>query len=163
MKCLSCGMQFGDELVRCPRCGFPVIGLVDDSEESREQVLKMAADYRKKHWAGAKIYLEVYTNLITNGEVKVEEKSYILLGETKEMSEGEIRWYPEKFARLKGYCELNVAVENGDAERRVIKLTVPNPKINDFWQVGLKKQADDACCIVVGNENKYAEASFKCN
>lgn len=159
MKCLCCGMDFSVDLGKCPRCKFPVIGLTDDSEESRKQLLKMAADYRKKHWHECKVFLEVYSNKIKNYEVVTEAKEYILLGETSKMPSGGIRWNAEKFARLNGDCKLNVAIECEGTDRKLIKLSVANPKINDFWQVGLKKKTDDAYCIVVGNEAKYTESA----
>ena len=159
MKCLACGMEFNDELVKCPRCGFPVIGLVDDSEESRAQVLKLASDYRKKHWSAAKVYLKVYKNRIDNNDIVIENADYILLGETGELQEGQILWNSEKFARLKGYCELEITIESEGSDTKTLHLTAQNPKAYDFWHAGLKKKEDGSYCVVVGDNVKYTESN----
>ena len=158
MKCLVCGLEFSDDVARCPRCKFYVPGATDDSEESRKIIKDMADEYRRKYWSAAKVFLKVYTNKVNGDKVVTAKTDELYIGETDKLNKGEILWNGEKFARLYGDCELNVVVDREGEERKTHALYVANPKLSDFWNVGLKKQNDDQYCITVGNNSKYAES-----
>lgn len=164
MKCLVCGLELDDELVRCPRCKFYVPGATDDSEESRKRIKELADEYRRKYWSAAKVFLEVYTNAVKDDKVVTVKTDELFIGETDKINDGEIAWNGEKFARLHGDCQLNIVVDREGEARKKLKLSVENPKISNYWHVGLKKQSDDRYCITVGSNSKYAESeSFSVN
>lgn len=80
MKCLACGMEFSDDRGKCPTCEFPVIGLADGSEESREQILEIAAKYNEKHGIKFKAFIDEKMSEIDDICLRMEDQEKYLQG-----------------------------------------------------------------------------------
>lgn len=155
MKCKVCGCELEEGRAMCGKCGFPVMVMVEGDSKEEEKINELAAGYRRKKMAGVGIALKVYTNEMVDGDVKVKNEAYITLADGDSLSGNTICWYPEKFARLTGDCNIQVSVVNTQGETKNYTMTLANPNIMDFWQVGVLPEDGFKCRIVLGNTKKY--------
>lgn len=158
MQCLVCSNELTKGEAKCSRCGFPVIYFTEEDGAGLKAVKKLAEQYRKEHWANAKVFLTVYQNKMGSNSVEIEREESILLADLQESRAGEIKWYPENFARLTGDCTLKIAVEYNDGRRESRELKVGNPNTDDFWHVGVKLLDGSRFSLVLGSENRYSES-----
>lgn len=162
MKCLVCGSTFDDSIAKCENCGFPVIGSIDDSPEARAKILQLAEEYRQKKWMGVDIYLQVYTNSMKGDQLVVTSREEVHLGNTKNLREGSILWYSEKFARLSQDCKLTLRLDTGNtSETKIVDIACPTTE--EFWQVGLLREEMQSYRIAVGNDSNHTlSTAFTC-
>ncbi len=160
MECRVCGFEVGEGKAKCPRCDFPVMMMVQGDKHEEEKVRQLADNFREKKFKGICVKLKVYTNEMSGDEVIVKETSDIVLLDGSKMSEDEIIWYPEKFARLSSDPELDITVQNIRGEEKKITLRLDNPNIKDFWYIGVLVEKGLECRVVLGNEEKFVQSEM---
>lgn len=159
LTCPVCGLELTGLEAACPRCTFPNISSASGSEEEKQALEKLVVEFRRRYWSNAKISLNVYTNRLTDdGEVEVAQTEQITLAKAGDLEPGKILWYPEKFARLFGDCTLNVIVESNDGAREEHSVTLENPRVQDFWSVGVLSDEKMNFRIVIGTEKQYSSS-----
>lgn len=160
-SCAVCRQEFDlEETQKCPRCGFQIWGLADDSPESKAAEAERARRYRREHWANGKVMLRVYSHAFTDEsctDISCTGEEEVFLGMTRELAVGEIRWLEEKFARLTGDCTLRLRITQEDAENGYM-LRVKNPGLRELWQLGLCRKAEDRFALCVGSPENYSES-----
>ena len=163
MKCYVCGTNIDERADGdCPRCGFPILKVQENDPDALEQIRQLAQTYRSRYYPrSSTITLEVYQNQIDGEHVTLDKTAQIVLASPEQLAQmepGDIRWYPEKFARLEGEQTLSVSISNENGSNRSLKLKVPNPDIHDFWQVGVQLQENASFCIVIGKTGSFVSS-----
>lgn len=155
MKCKVCGYVLEEGRARCPECGFPVMMMVEGSQQEEQKIAELASGYRRQKLVKASVSLNVYTNEMTDDQVMVKNQECIVLAAGESLGGDAIIWYPEKFARLEGEPVLRLSVVNSKGETKALSLEIANPKIEDFWQVGVLPEAGMKCRVVLGKMDQY--------
>ncbi len=156
MKCKVCNNEMNPGIAKCLRCGFPVLQMVKGDSAEEKKMNELAENFRKKMIGPVKIQMTVYTNAMENDNVKIVKEDKILLAQGEQLFGKQIIWYPENFARLSGECKLKLSLvhTNGDLEN--LNISVDNPNIMDFWNVGIMPLEGLEFKVVLGNKNAYS-------
>ena len=157
--CRVCGLPLSGMEAECPRCKFPVIAMMTGSDEEKEAMDRLVKEYSLKYWSKASVSLRVYSNRLTeNGEVEVASSELVLLGKASDFEPGKILWYPEKFARLFVDCSLELMIEDDNGKQETKTVTLENPRVQDFWSVGILPGEQKDFRIVLGTPKQYSKS-----
>ena len=156
MKCKICNCEVPSGSAKCLKCGFPVLQMVQGDAAEEQKMNELAENFRKKKVAPVCIYLTVYTNELNKNQVKVVQTEKILLAQGEQLLSSGIIWYPEKFARLSGVSKLDLSVTHTNGETKNRSISVSNPNIEEFWQVGIVPLNGMEFKVALGNAATYS-------
>ena len=160
MKCLVCGNENVDKRSgECPDCGFELIGWTGsgDQEEYMEIVKEMVEDYRRDYRKTISVALLVPTYESDEGGTLTmkSEDPIVLAGETPAESVGEVKWYPERFARLDAgealKLQLSISSANNGGLKKEVEMTAPDWG-SVFWKIGILEEDNLHFRLVLGAE-----------
>ena len=159
MNCLACGSDEGEAAMsRCPRCGFPLIHTVGESEDQERTLEKMAEEYRRRKLDGLFLGFLTYRHELREGRLVqcgIQEVTFPV--PASELSPGEIFWQEGKFARIRGGKEITLTlVVRKDGARRKTHLPMCAPGTDGFWKVGLLLGPGFTVQLAVGDETAYS-------
>ena len=89
-------------------------------------------------------------------KVKVVKEDKILLAQGDQLAGNQIIWYPENFARLSGDCKLKLSLVHTNGDLEDMNISVANPNIMDFWNIGIMPLEGLEFKVVLGNKNTYS-------
>ena len=156
MRCKVCQSEIDKGIAKCSKCGFPVLQMTQGTAAEEEKMNKLAESYKSKKMENVRISLIVYTNAMDTDRAKVVREDEILLASGSSLNVGKICWYPEKFARQSGHCQLNLKIVTSNGAVKNIKVPLKNPNIMDFWKVGIYPMEGMEFKVVLGNETSYS-------
>ncbi|MBQ2288240.1 MAG: hypothetical protein II251_05995 [Lachnospiraceae bacterium] len=156
MKCKICNHEMNPGIAKCPKCGFPVLQMVKGDAAEEKRMNELADNFRKKKMEPVRIQMTVYTNAMENDKVKVVKEDKILLAQGDQLAGNQIIWYPENFARLSGDCKLKLSLVHTNGDLEDMNISVANPNIMDFWNIGIMPLEGLEFKVVLGNKNTYS-------
>lgn len=155
MKCQLCTREMKEGLSECPRCGFPVIAVTYDNEETRvwirEQVRQYADALLKKCSVGIKVY--AYTQN-PGGTLTFKEEREMPLAEAGSLRYGDVVWNGQEFNENKKIT-LDLVCRNEKKETRA-RVSADRPSVPAPWKVGIKVNADLSACVMIGSETSFS-------
>ncbi len=156
MKCPVCGFEIAEGEAECSVCGFMSIVQLGDSEEAKQQLKEMAAQYRKQICGDYEIGITAYSNTVRNNKVVVEKTDYIALGRGNALSK-EIKWYPEAFVRPKSNkLTFTFYVKKEGGPKVTHRRTLTLKPANDDIHIGIIGGGDGIFYFCVGSASEYA-------
>ena len=158
MKCKVCNCEVSSGIAKCSRCGFPVLQMVQGNADEEKRMNDLASSFRKKKIEPVRIYMNVYTNAMDGDHAKVVKEEEILLAAGEQMTGSQILWYPEKFAQLSGECQVKLNIVRTSGEKTYLPVSLRNPNISDFWQVGILPLDGMEFQVVLGNQKSYSDS-----
>ncbi|MDO5475648.1 MAG: hypothetical protein Q4F43_00870 [Eubacteriales bacterium] len=162
MKCLVCGNEFdGASADRCPRCAYPIIGITEETEETRQWAREQAEEYTRQLLDQCSISLTVYAYAsYADGTMHFREEREFLLAGGENLRKNRIFWNDQEFSRNR---DLNLDVvfrrRNGlNILEKHLKLHIAPPAAPSPWKAGVRINPDLTAAVVVGNVNSYSRS-----
>lgn len=157
IKCLVCDSLYAAEESECPDCGFPNISLTSGSEEEKQKIADMAAQYRKLHFKGLqdlKIFLSASQNKAVGMVVSTKTSPYWYLGKTEALKESVIFWSDMAFARQDRDVSVRICVENMKGKKKYYRVNLKDLKTTGLRRLGLLRLKGELH-LVLGDTEGY--------
>ena len=161
MRCPVCEEKLDTHPARsrCPRCGFPVFRILEDTPSVREQVYAAAARFRDDWIGGAELWIVVYKyrrtpeGLVCSGEDKIRAAVY------RELGDHEIHWIRQPFGSLKTDRDIciDLKIHNGD-RKCIVSVPMRPPGASGACHVGLCEESPGYLRMYLEDGNKRSRS-----